>query len=459
MKKIALILVVLILAGLAGWKFWPRRAVAKGQSADPNQADLAVVKRASIRVLVESTGSVVANEEVQIKCKASGEVIKLPLDVSDVVKKGDLLLQLDPQDEERSVKRAEVNLAMSQAKLAQAALALEITRRNLATERRRAEAALPSAEAKAGEAEAKLRRTEQLLQKKMASPEDYEAARTASAQAQADLESARARIEDLKTQEVSIKTREQDVRIAEAQVASDNLSLSDAQQRLSDTTVVSPIDGVVAERNVQVGTIIASGINNVGGGTTVMTLVDLSHVYVLASVDESDIGRIQPGQPVRITVDAYPDVTFPGEVVRVATKGVEKSNVVTFEVKIEVKGRQRNLLKPQMTANVSIVAVERNDVLVVPVAAVGRRRAERYVMVPGDNGTATERVVQVGASDGEVMEITDGLAEGDTVMVNKGGAGGRWRAGDDQSRRDAMRREGMRMRMMGGGGGPPPPPR
>ena len=82
------------------------------------------------------------------------------------------------------------------------------------------------------------------------------------------------------------------------------------------------MDGVVTDRKVQTGTIIASGVSNVGGGTTILTLSDLSRIYVLASVDESDIGKVQVGQPATITVDAYPSMQFAGKVVRIASKGV-----------------------------------------------------------------------------------------------------------------------------------------
>src|SRR5439155_4332181 len=113
---------------------------------------------------------------------------------------------------------------------------------------------------------------------------------------------------------------------------SDKVALANARQQRDYTTVTAPMDGVVSALNVQIGVIIASGITNVAGGTTIMTLSDLSHVFVLASVDESDIGTIVVDQPAIITVDAYPGRQFKGKVVRIATKGVNVTNVVTFEV-------------------------------------------------------------------------------------------------------------------------------
>ncbi|MBN2491628.1 MAG: efflux RND transporter periplasmic adaptor subunit [Planctomycetes bacterium] len=449
-KRLGMALAVLLVAaGAGGWLRARARAPKRADSAGAAAPRVVAVTNGALRVVVEATGRVVAEQEIEIKCKASGEIIKLPVDVSDSVRKGDVLLQLDPADEERSVRRAEVALAVSEARLAQARLSLEIAEQELATERARAEPALDSAQAKAQEAEARLARVDQLVEKKVASREELDAARTTRAQAVSDLEAARARIEDLKSRATQIEVRRQDVRIAEAEVETDKLSLSDAKQRLADTTVMAPIAGVVAERNVQVGQITASGINNVGGGTTVMSLADLSRVYVLVTVDESDIGRIEVGQRVRITVDAYPDTLFPGQVVRIATKGQSTSNVVTFEVKVEVRGRDGGLLKPEMTANVEIVAVEKEDVLLMPAQALVRRRDERFVTVRKADGAEERRAVTTGASDGEMVEILDGLTAGEAVVLPRAGADSRWNR-DEQ--RTQMRRERMQAQMLGGGG-------
>jgi len=447
-KKTVLILVVLLAASLIVWRLLAVQATSENTSATSAQPQLVPVKRGPLSVVIDTTGRVVPDLEVEIKCKASGEVIKLPVDVSETVKKGDLLVQLDPENEERSVKRAEVALAVSQARWAQAKLDLEFAERSIEAERIRVRASLQSAKVKEKDAEAKLERVRHLSERKMVSREELDSAQTVLAQTVADLENAGARAKDLEAQELQLQSRRQDILIAEAQVESDKLSLSDAKQRLADTTVVAPIDGIVASRNVQNGQIIASGISNVGGGTPVMTLLDLSRVFVLASVDESDIGRIETGQRARVTVDAHPDAFLAGEVIRVATKGTSTSNVVTFEVKVEIKGPNRGLLKPEMTANVEIMAVEKEDILLVPVTAVERRRRERFVTVLKPDGLQEVRTVQTGASDGEVMEIVKGLSEGETVLIPKGGGQGRWRVGDQE---DGGRRRSPRMPMMGRG--------
>ncbi len=455
MKKWLVVLILFLLAAGGGaWWFFGRTgdAVESGEASAPPETVEAVYGK--LYVVVEATGRVVPEEEVAIKCKASGEVVTLPVDVSDRIEKGQLLLQLDPEEEERNVRRAEVSLAVSEARLAQQRLDLKIAERDLESERLRAEAALASAEAARREASAKLERIRQLRGKEMASQEELDSAESAMASADAGLENARARVADLASAALRIEALRQDIAIAEAQVETDRLSLSDARQRLEDTTILAPMGGVVTSREVQIGQIIASAINNVGGGTTVLTLADLSRRYVLVSVDESDIGRIETGQRAAITVDAYPERAFRGAVVRVAAKGTVSSNVVTFEVKVEVTGPGQDLLKPEMTANVEIVVADRDEALLVPVTAVTRRRGKSLVTIQNPDGTTEERPVTAGMSDGDSIEILEGLEAGTTIVLGDAAASGRWRAESEAARaaaRNQRRADRVRARMAGGG--------
>jgi HlyD family secretion protein len=423
MKKI-IVLVVVVAVAAGGVYYWKYRQAALENSAA--EVTTAKVKRGPIVQAVSTTGRVVANLDVEIKCKASGQIVSLPFDVSDPVKKGDLLLELDPVDEQRAERQSEVALSASEARLAQAKQNLEIAQRNLATEKKRAQAALDAAQARQQDASAKCERLAQLLDKKLASQEEFETAKTSLAQAAADLENSRVRMEELETQEAALELKRQDVSLAEAEVESDKIALSIAQQRLRDTQVYAPIDGVVAIRNVQIGQIISSGISNVGGGTTVMVLSDLSRIFALATVDESDIGAVKLGQNVRVTVDAFPRIRFEGEVKRISTRGVSASSVVTFEVKIEVLGDGKTLLKPEMTANVEITIAEERNALQIPADAVFRKEGKSKVLVNKPDGTSEERVVEVGITDGASTQILKGLDEGDTVTIKKNAAESRW---------------------------------
>jgi HlyD family secretion protein len=496
-------LVALAAAGGGGWYYWTKVATAEVKAP---AFTLEKVIRGPLRVTVASTGRVVSNLDVDIKCKAGGEIIALLYDISDFVSQGDILVELDPVDEQRNVTKAEIALSASKARQSIAESNLKIAEETLATERLRCTAALTSAEVRAKDARAKANRMKDLLASQLASPEEAETAETAAVSAAADLENAQVRLGELKTQEGALELKRQDVKVAQTQVQSDEVSLAIQKDRLADIKVASKMQGFVTQRPVQLGQIIASAISNVGGGTTILTLSDLSHIFVLASVDESDIGRVAVGQPVIITADAYKELGFRGKVVRISKRGVNSNNVVTFEVKIEVltkdglteattnpsaasgparrvrpegrpgadsrptttskparnKGEKggrdksgsskvfgedfpvgdRSLLMPEMTANVTIIVSDKKDIITVPSEALVRKDSESFATVVTDQGAAEEKPVEVGITDGSRTEIVGGLSEGDTIQVRAGG-GGKWAQGNRPPNPGAM---------MGGGG-------
>lgn len=421
MKKNLIIVLIVLLAAGGGLWYWSSRAKS---STTATPTPTAKIERGPVRQVVTSTGKIVSNLDVEIKCKASGEIVKLPFDISQPVKKGDLLLELDPRDEQQRVRQAEATVRASQARLINARESLALADETLKTDRQRADSTLSAAQARAQDARAKAERTRELQAKKLASLEEAETAETAVTQADAEAENAATAIEELKNQARTLEQARQQIRIAEAQVDNDQVSLDLARQRLAETRVVSPLDGVVTQRAVQIGQIISSGISNVGGGTTALVVSDLSRIFVLAAVDESDIGQVRPGQRVKVTVDAFRNREFTGEVVRISPRGVNVSNVVTFEVKIEVTARDKDLLRPEMTANVEVLIDERPDALLAPADALFRRGGKTWVTLQAADGTRTDREVGAGISDGRSTEIVSGLTAGETVLVQ--GADSKW---------------------------------
>ncbi|MFA6133149.1 MAG: efflux RND transporter periplasmic adaptor subunit [Phycisphaerae bacterium] len=424
-KKIAIAVAGLLILGTLGGFLLKGKAPEKEVGT---QTATAAVERGDIRQAVASTGRVVSNLDVEIKCKASGQIAKLPFDVSDTVKTGDLLAELDPNDMLRVLRQAGVKVTASQARLDSAKQNLEIAKQNLATSEQRVKAAYESAQARAKDARARSERMKQLLEKKLTSQEEYDTTATSAIEAEVNMRNAAVAIEELKAQEAALEVKRQDVKLAETQVESDKIDQSIAQDRLNDTKVVSPMDGVVSSRPVQIGQIISSGTSTVGGGTTILTISDLSRVFVVASVDESEIGKVKEGQEAVITADAFPGKAFSGKVVQIAVKGVSASNVVTFEVKIEVTGQQKAMLKPEMTANVEIVAAQREGVLTVPVDAV-TRKGHKFIAMLAKGEASEERAVELGINDGLKTEVVSGLAEGDTVTFRKSDANSKWSGG------------------------------
>jgi HlyD family secretion protein len=421
--KIAVIVLVAIGGGILVWRGCFRTNTG---SEEANQT--AKVERGSLQKVVACTGRVVSKLDVEIKCKASGEVIKLPFDVSDPVEKGALLLELDPVNEQRTLNQVRITLSASEARLVISRKNLEIAERDLATAKEQAQVDIESAQARAADARIKADRMKKLLEKKLGSQEEYDTAETNAVQMDASLKSARIRLVELETLEASLEVKRQDILLAQTRVEADKIAVQVAEDRLKDTKVNAPINGVVTARNVEPGQIISSGISNVGGGTSVLTLSDLSSMFVLASVDESDIGHVRLNQPADVSADAFPGRIFPGRVVRIATRGVNVSNVVTFEVKIEVT--DGNLLRPEMTANVEIVTERKDDIITVPAEAITRRDGKHFVTVVEDEDTTEDREVETGIGNGTRTEVVSGLKEGETVIVNRGAGESRWNAED-----------------------------
>jgi HlyD family secretion protein len=425
-KTLSIVLVVAALAATAGAAIFFHQRGEKPASTLPADSFSTTADRTDIVQSVSATGPVASNLDVQIKCRAYGEVIKLPFDISDTVKKGDLLIQLDQKDEKVLYDQAAVTLEQSQSKLTEAEENEHIAEQDLKTATEQADANILSAITKAANLQKKADRQKQLLAQSLASQEEFETDETDAAQAEADLTNARIAKEQLKSQAVALEVKKEDVHLATQQVKLDNIDLQNAKQQMDYTTVVAPMDGVIADLTIQMGTIISSAISNVGGGTSVITISDMSHIFVLASVDESDIGGVSRGQDVDITADAFPGKHFTGKVVRIATQGVNTSNVVTFEVKIEVTSENKSLLKPQMTANVQIIESSKHNVVAVPMAAVVRKQHKTFVTVVKPDGSNEDREVQLGISDGDNEEIVLGLTGGEQILVHKTDSNSAW---------------------------------
>jgi len=433
-KTLIIVLAVVVVGATAGAGIFLHQRGDKSATTLPADSYTASATKMDITQSVSATGPVASNLDVQIKCRASGQVIKLPFDISDSVKKGDLLVQLDIADEQVVLDQANVTVAQSQSKLKEAEESERIAELDLQTATEQADSNILSAQVKATNLRRKADRQKQLLTQTLASPEEYEAAETDASQAATDLQNAKIAKEQLKSQAVSLALKKEDVELANEQVQLDEIQLTNAKQQMAYTTIKAPMDGVVADVQVQLGTIISSATSVVGGGTSVITLSDMSHIFVLASVDESDIGNVKEGQTVNITADAFPGKHFTGSVVRIATQGVNVSNVVTFEVKIEVISTNKSLLKPQMTANAQIVEASKPDVVTIPMMAIIRKQQKTFVTVVNPDNSTEEREVTLGIDDGENQEVVQGLSGDETILVHRSDATSVWTAGNISKR-------------------------
>jgi len=378
------LLVSMALVGGVAW--WKKRAAPLG----PKWVT-ATVAQQDIQVTITATGTLSGLKTVEVGAEVSGKVIELHADFNQHVKKGDVLAVIDPQTSRASVDQAAAQLTEATASIRTAKATRDETRqaRDRAEEQR-----------KLG----------------LVSQRELEAARAAAERAEAQVASAE----------------------ASAIVAGANLS--SARTRLDKTTIVSPIDGVVLARLVELGQTVTAGFQ-----TPVMFKVteDLARMQLTAYIDEADVGRAKEGQRATFTVDAYPNRTFEAKVLSVRNEPRNEQNVVSYESILAVDNTSLEL-RPGMTATATIVAEKHEKVLAVPSAALrfnppsdeskkrgglfggSSKEATRGSDVPKEphvwlleDGKPKVVKVTVGSADGSHTEVTSAeLRDGASVLVD-----------------------------------------
>ncbi len=397
--------VALILAG--GYWLWPRKSVEK--TAMPGMSLRTVaVKRGDLAALVSATGAVAPIQKVEVKSKASGQILAMPVEEGDHVQKGALIARIDETDLRNDYEQAVADLEVAKATVAQTA--------------------------------SNVKRQTELFNRGLLSP---------------------AEIDQVKLDEVRAKAQ---------QIKAESALLA-AETRLKDAVVRSPITGIVLQKNVEAGQVISSGINSVSGGTLIATVANIDSVYIYAEVDEVDIGQVHIGQKAKVVPDAFPDDVFYGYVLRIAPLATVEQNVTTFNVTVVV-ANINGKLKAGMNATVDLTVADRQDILLAPKQAVKdfteirsqlmamygadstaarqwpqrmpdsvrakmRERfangggadggmfthaasngqgARKFVLVKSGERFAPRRV-QVGMSNFDFAEVVNGLQEGDSVLV------------------------------------------
>lgn len=274
---------------------------ATGQANEPEETlQTVTVGRASINSSVEATGTIEPIRIIEVKSQAGGEVLQLPVELGDNVQQGTLLVRIDPRD---------VNNAHAQA-----------------------QADLDVAQAQNDVAGRQLERIQSLRDSDIVTEEELESAILSAANARASL-----------------------VR------AQTNLEL--AEDKLDDVTLRAPISGTIVERTVEQGQVV-TGTRDLTGGTVLMRMADLNEVQVRTLVDETDIGRLEPGLPAEITVEAYPDRTFRGAVLKIEPQAVVEQNVTMFAVLTRITNEE-DLLRPGMNADVEVVLGRQENVVAI----------------------------------------------------------------------------------------------
>jgi HlyD family secretion protein len=384
---IALGLVLLIAVGLIA-------ATRGGTKIDPSK--LAKVEQGDLAKSVVATGKVEPITKVEVKSKASGIVTKLYVDAGDRVKKGQLLAQLDKE---------EITAQVEQARAALQAAEANLTSSEADWKRSKVDAEGPDVPL--------LKRA---YERALGMAKDGVVSQSDLDDADKNYQLALNKQNVAKAQVTVLQAK---IAQSQAQVAEDQATLKQLEEQLGYTDIVSPIDGVVLSRDVEIGDAVSSILVLGSSATLVMTLGDTSQVYVKGKVDESDIGKVYLNQPARIKVESFKDKTFNGVVTKISPMGVEKDNVTTFEVRVSINNPGGEL-KAEMTANAEIILEEHKNVLQIPEGAIMYDKDKKAsVEVPDPSAKDGKRkvAVNIGISNGAKTEVLSGLKLGQEVVL------------------------------------------
>ena len=379
---------------LIGGGYGVYAALRPNHEIDPSK--LAAVERGDLARVVVATGKIEPLSKVEVKSKASGIVKKLYVDYGDRVKQGQVLADLDKVQLEASVRASQANYQAAQAARDSA---------NAQLERNKVDAEGPDVPF----LKLNMERAEQMFKDGVMSKslvedaeKNYQLALNKQVSAQRNLAVSKAEIAK-----------------AEAQVAQAKAALENAEEDLRNSTIISPIDGLVLSRDVNVGDAVSSILVLGSQATLIMTLGDISEVYVQGKVDEADIGKVYLNQPARIVVESFKDKKFTGKVTRISPYGKEKDNVTTFEVRVSISNPGGEL-KANMSANAEVILEEKKNVLMVPEASMIYDKDRNASVELPDPHTETGRKkvpVKLGISNGVKTEIISGLTEKQQVVL------------------------------------------
>ncbi|MBQ8476086.1 efflux RND transporter periplasmic adaptor subunit [bacterium] len=366
MKKryiLALIAAVIIVLALVF-------AMSKKQGAKYITKD---IEKSTITQYVEASGTIKPVNTIEVGTQVSGTVSKIYVDYNSVVKKGDLLAELDPSLFQANVDQSEAKLRNAKAAYSKAQSTLTYKKNNY-------------------------QRYKHLFEKNYVSRDDVELAQSNYLQAQAELDAAR------------------------AEVSAAQASLNNNLTNLGYSKITSPVDGTVISREVDVGQTVAASFNT---PTLFEVAKDLTQMQIETSVSEADIGKIKVGQEADYTLDGYQDRTFKGKVTQVRLASTTTNNVVTYTVIISVDNTE-GLVIPGMSANVSVIVGEAKDVLCVDNKALkftpsdNKEKYDKQGIWLLSNGTPKRYSVELGLSDdNKTQVISDDIKEHDKVIISQ----------------------------------------
>jgi HlyD family secretion protein len=317
------------------------------------------VEHRDIVVSARASGTIQPDTVVEVKSKASGEILELKVETGQLVKRGSLMARVDPRNPRNLMAQAQADLEVAEARLT-----------NATSQKRRAD---------------------ELFKSQSITQQENESALLDYANARAEVVRAR-------------------------------VAVDDARNQLDDTNVLAPITGTIIEKLVERGQVISSPTRDVGGGTVLMKMADLGLVQVRTLVDETDIGKIQVGQRATVTVDAFPNRPFEGSVLKIEPQAQTEQNVTMFPVLVRIDNRG-GLLRPGMNSEVEVHVGQREDVLAVPNSALRTQRdAGSAAQVLGLSSEAVQRELAAQRPGARAVVRRDSAAAAPATMGGTDGA-------------------------------------
>jgi len=347
--------------------------VMKGRVAKVDDVRTAEVEIGQVTKAVVATGAIDPLSVAEVKSKVGGVVRRFYVEEGDAVEKGQKLAEIVP--------------TATPAQLVYAREAVETARLSME------------------QAERKRNRAEDLADKKLVTVEAIEDAETQLLMAAARYDAALAELQVLEQGATTRRT------------SGGGYSGKQTAGALEDMIILSPIAGIVLSRDVDEGSSVIA-MSSAYGGTSLLTLADVSKMHFEGYVDESDVAKIHEDMPAKIFVDALPDTTFTGVLTKISPRGEKQEGVVNFRVEAEIN-EGTSLLRTGMSADVQLVLDERVDALTVPEGAMIYEGDSTFVEVVDETADGGRRKahIEVGLSDGIKTEVVDGLEEGETVIL------------------------------------------
>ncbi len=359
-------IIIILIIGYCGYAYFLKKQ-------DKPKYRTVKITKGGITETVVATGSLQATVQVAVGSQVSGTIQKLNVDYNSKVKKGEVIAQIDPRTFQATVNQDQASLESANAELANAVASVEQAKADIANNA----AAVLTAKANAEKAKSQLAndstnyvRYQQLKQQDLISQSDVDNARTTFETSRASYEATVAQVTSSQAQldsfKASEKVAETKISTAKADISKAQSTLQVSQLNLNYTTIISPVDGIVINNNVQEGQTVAASFET---PTLFAIAENLEEMQAIASIDEADVGNVKEGDTVFFTVDAYPNRKFFGTVDQIRYDPITSQNVITYQGVINVKNPNSEL-RPGMTANITFETAHEDNALIIPNAAL-----------------------------------------------------------------------------------------